>query len=318
MGSARGLFGSTAISSKDSQTSYLGHFSSPVTSLNVSQSGHTIICTSLGNERGLAALQVWKNAPRDPAEQGVSAGETGLGLSVVFTPTNKGSLWTSTISKHDENTYAIGGTRLLMIARHTFDSGADTRRAQHKLPVRSDVFSTMFLEPDVLAAGCRDGTVQLFDTRVREAGVMKLRHGSSVTHMRNVQDHCLVVNGLQGSLEMYDLRAPRPHAPSASFGRQTDPVVSYQGHQNSHTFQLGFDVDAALGVVAAAGDDGSVRLWSLYTGTSLDTTKLNRGRKPTQIQTLRFFHTAEQEDTRLLIATRDIVESWGCWTVCFR
>ena len=63
---------------------------------------------------------------------------------------------------------------------------------------------------------------------------------------------------------MYDLRSLKT---THSGGKETTiPIVTYSGHVNTCSFGLGFDVDPAKTVVAAAGDDNYVRLWSVNSG----------------------------------------------------
>lgn len=76
-----------------------------------------------------------------------------------------------------------------------------------------------------------------------------------VTHLRRI-DSGLVVTGLDGTLDVYDLRfTPRPS-------------VRLLNHSNSYTRDLGFDIwkDDFL---VAAGQDCKVRLWSLRKGVQL-------------------------------------------------
>ena len=75
---------------------------------------------------------------------------------------------------------------------------------------RSTVFSVAWLSSDVFSAGCRNGAIWLYD--LRSGGrIQRIRHPSTVTHLRKADDLRLVVAGLQnnvsGSLFMYQKEA---------------------------------------------------------------------------------------------------------------
>ena len=64
---------------------------------------------------------------------------------------------------------------------------------------------------------------------------------------------------------MYDLRNVKstltPHGHKESI-----PVIRYSGHEASCSFRLGLDISPNNSILAAAGEDGCVRLWSVTSG----------------------------------------------------
>ena len=130
-----------------------------------------------------------------------------------------------------------------------------------------DVFALEFLsnEPSVLMSGGRNGIINLTDLRVPNFGTQAdfIRHASSITHIRQLDDHRIIVAGLQSSLYQYDLRFRKTAA-------RTQPVLQYPEYHNKSTIRIGFDVDIESGVVAAAqehdGNHPPLQLFSLHGG----------------------------------------------------
>ncbi|GAA5846821.1 hypothetical protein JCM3766R1_006325 [Sporobolomyces carnicolor] len=124
---------------------------------------------------------------------------------------------------------------------------------------------------------------------------------SPVTNLRVLREdpNRIIVAGMNGSLGVYDLRFPREtkaletkpsrpnldrHGGQAAARRGgrgrgvtttkaqaspiralTVPVTTFEGHSNSFSSDLGFDTFRDQ-FVAAAGQDGKIRVWSLRTG----------------------------------------------------
>lgn len=164
------------------------------------------------------------------------------------------------------------------------------------LKTQSDVLALDWLSPRVLAAGLRDASIFLWDARSQGSAV-RLRHNSTVSALRRADGESrIVVCGLSNSLAMYDLRMVREgitDAEEASLlqkgghpeptqkrkrkrkGRQggsarqvSTPVLTFD-YSNAYRYPLGFDVSAELGLVAAAQDDGTIRMYSLQTGEKI-------------------------------------------------
>lgn len=138
----------------------------------------------------------------------------------------------------------------------------------------SNVLSIDWQSVDVIAQGHRNGTVQLWDTR-HNGTSLRLKHPSSINKIKRVDEHKLVVAGIEHALNMYDLRMPakesqmkakKRRAPGASLPTSwtSDPVIEYT-YRNSHSSGLGLDISHATGTLAAADATGLVNIFSLTT-----------------------------------------------------
>ncbi|KAG5913722.1 hypothetical protein E4U42_000910 [Claviceps africana] len=92
-------------------------------------------------------------------------------------------------------------------------------------------------------------------------------HASSITHLRSINPHQVLVAGLQNQMSLYDTRFFGA-APDGG-GNARAPLLSFPGYRNAAHVHAGWDVSTELGLVAAAHDDGTVRLFSLTTGRTL-------------------------------------------------
>ncbi|KAI9883848.1 MAG: plasma membrane H+-ATPase [Watsoniomyces obsoletus] len=129
-------------------------------------------------------------------------------------------------------------------------------------PSTTDVFAVEFLSEWTLAAGMRDGGIMIIDRRVGVPNPVPppidIQHPGSITHIRSVDGVQMVVNGLEHSLNMYDLRfatpPTKPHYMSTSQHERkkhsTKPILEYPDHNNEYRRNLGFDIDVEMGVVA--------------------------------------------------------------------
>ena len=200
---------------------------------------------------------------------------------MLLRPAAHTSVWTSTCSPTSGSIGVGTGTGVILI--HETPSGPTTQLhpfgdwSNRALPTASDVLALEFLSDATLAAGQRDGAVELLDTRELSRGrkpALALRHPSAVTHLRRVDEHRVVVNGLKSSvciftpmlcagsnrqLRMFDLRYAHQAAPMRGYLSPTRPLLVYE-HSNDFRIGLGFDVDLASGLVAA----GRISVQSLF------------------------------------------------------
>jgi hypothetical protein len=108
--------------------------------------------------------------------------------------------------------------------------------------------------------GLRNGRVVLADSRAPPAGAacaapLSFRLGAAVTGVSLLagEAHAAALAcAIDGTLARWDLRA-------AARG----PVARYEGHVNSATLALRHAIDADAALLAAPGEDGAVRVWSL-------------------------------------------------------
>ncbi|KAI9800413.1 MAG: hypothetical protein M1833_003299 [Piccolia ochrophora] len=170
---------------------------------------------------------------------------------------------------------AIGSDRgVILMSQDSVGGSVQTLRNSDWKPrpfnTISDVLATEFLDNHTIAAGQRDGYIQLMDVRMDGRGgrVLRVKHPSSVTHVRQVDASKIIACGLQSSLNMYDLRFPELPAWKKRAMQPTQAVLEYD-HFNDFRTDLGFDIDVELGLVAAGRDDNTVRLYSLHTAKVL-------------------------------------------------
>ncbi|MCJ1374534.1 hypothetical protein MMC20_005766 [Loxospora ochrophaea] len=182
----------------------------------------------------------------------------------------------------------------------------------------SNVLACAWLSSTVLAGGCRDGAVRLYDARSR-GEAKRLQHPSAVCHLRRADEYRVVAAGLENSLQTYDLRFSR--SPSSSKSTLTTPYITYPSYINPHHPSLAFDVSPSLGLVAAAtppplaspsaateGDQQSTSLFDLWTGRVVEGwTGLGKGNL--DIGCIAFTNN-EHGDDEALVGVGDTVELW--------
>lgn len=136
----------------------------------------------------------------------------------------------------------------------------------------TDVFALEFLSdnPSVLLSGGRRGIIDITDLRVPKFGSQAdtITHPSSITHIRQLDAHRILVSGLNSSLCQYDLRFRKLDSPDAVRSRKkprslynasaTRPILAYPDFHNTASIQHGLDVDLDTGVVAVGQEHDSV------------------------------------------------------------
>ena len=121
----------------------------------------------------------------------------------------------------------------------------------------TDVLAVDWQSVNVVLSGCRDGTVRLWDVRVREphGTSLRLRHSSTINHVRKLNDNSIIVAGIEGQLCTYDLR----------FLPEIDPfykpplsrpftTFSEYGTNGNQMFSVGFDVSENIVAAGIAKD----------------------------------------------------------------
>lgn len=149
----------------------------------------------------------------------------------------------------------------------------------------TDIFALEFLAENhnLLLSGGRKGILNIADFRVPNTYTRPadaINHPSSISHIRQLDSHRIIVAGLNSSLCQYDLRFRKLTKPVSSPGQKrkrsvesqkiTRSILQYPDFQNDSDFQIGFDVDLESGIVAAAQNSNHqspfVRLFSLHEG----------------------------------------------------
>ena len=202
-----------------------------------------------------------------------------LGIIVLLRPQILSPVWTSTCAP-TTGSLAIGTGVGIILIHEIFGPSPSTLLAagpasagtfsdwhNRSLSTSSDVLALEYLSEVSLAVGQRNGSIDLVDTRVLDRGrVLGMRHPRAVTHIRKVDEHLVVVNGLQSSvsassscakpsltsdfkLRMYDLRFPHPASPSTAYLDPTRPLLAFE-HENEFLMDMGFDIDVDTGLMA--------------------------------------------------------------------
>ncbi|TPX11032.1 uncharacterized protein E0L32_008069 [Thyridium curvatum] len=157
-----------------------------------------------------------------------------------------------------------------------------------------EMFSVDFARGNhnVLFAGGRSRGIHMADLREAPTAWARPVACGPVAHVRSVNEHQVVVAGINDHLALYDLRftgrdsrfrsqgwGSSSSSSAAARGKKgatktttttTKPLLTFPGYRNqAHLLQIGFDVDADHGLAAAAHDDGRIALYSLRTGRQL-------------------------------------------------
>jgi WD40 repeat protein len=150
--------------------------------------------------------------------------------------------------------------------------------------------------PTVILAGTRRGLIHLIDVRLEDTKLRSrlgaIKHPGSICNIKQIDDDLIVVAGLNSTLCNYDLRyckrqdRPKLWADSAAWSEPgismppnikdiyvTTPILTYPDHSNDAHLDLGFDIDAEAGIVAAVQDDEkyTVKVFSLKSGEVVQT-----------------------------------------------
>ncbi|EXK93896.1 hypothetical protein FOQG_05065 [Fusarium oxysporum f. sp. raphani 54005] len=139
------------------------------------------------------------------------------------------------------------------------------RAAQNGIQLPQETFAQDFQEGNhnVVFAGGRQPRLWITDLRAPEPQWSFANHASSISHIKSVNPHQVLASGLRSSMALYDVRY------LSSEPRGTKPLLYFHGHCNEAHFHIGWDVSPELNVVAAAQDNGTVKLFSLRSGRQL-------------------------------------------------
>ena len=183
-------------------------FTSPVTSISLSldkTQEKSLVCCSLGNEHNSGTIHIGK------FNRAVEDGRYGLEVHAVMKPRKGQGLFCTTISRYTRDLFAVGGENIILVS-----GGLHERLPM--LNIRSNCLAVEFLGEHTLASGSRNGLIRycgvfdvaddrLYDFRGQPEIQMTdfmIQHPSSVTHMRQVDDHFLIVAGLENSVSLKD------------------------------------------------------------------------------------------------------------------
>ncbi|KAF3012016.1 hypothetical protein E8E14_005488 [Neopestalotiopsis sp. 37M] len=152
-----------------------------------------------------------------------------------------------------------------------------------------DIFAVDYFRghDSIILGGGRPGRCFVTDTRTTDAHWQSFSHGTSITHIKSLNQHHVLVSGLQNKMRIYDLRMVDRQYRSTDGGTdewQTlhsgrEPafgLVEFPEYKNNAHIKIGLDVDLDTGIVATAHDDGRVALHSLQSGKQLESPEVDK------------------------------------------
>ncbi|KAF4958634.1 hypothetical protein FGADI_2239 [Fusarium gaditjirri] len=156
------------------------------------------------------------------------------------------------------------------------------RVAQNGIQLPRETFAQDFQEGNhnVVFTGGRQPRLWITDLRAPGPQWSFANHASSISHIKSVNPHQVLASGLKNSMALYDVRY------LASDPRGTKPLLHFYGHRNEAHFHIGWDVSPELNVVAAAQDNGTMKLFSLKSGRQLRCPAVETIRVDTPIKAL--------------------------------
>ncbi|KYK61715.1 hypothetical protein DCS_02858 [Drechmeria coniospora] len=114
------------------------------------------------------------------------------------------------------------------------------QNAPKDMHLPQEIFDQDFQQSNhnILLAGGRQPRLWMTDLRTPETEWMYIHHASSIARLRSVNEHQILVAGLQSSMALYDMRF---------FGRKPNgvkPLLRFPAYRNAAHFHMGWD-DAA-------------------------------------------------------------------------
>ncbi|KAM3589378.1 DDB1- and CUL4-associated factor 4 [Umbelopsis sp. WA50703] len=179
----------------------------------------------------------------------------------TFSHTKLGSFWSCDRSRINPSSTILGTDSHVL-----YFSGTDIHT---KFKIKSATLAAQIdpVQPNVFLCGGRDGHIRLYDVRqdrrkvdyFRGHGACTMKHKSAITHLhKSGSSFHVVAASMDGSLQTWDVRGQTNQTNERAW-----PVFRFNGHKNSHSRSHGFDVLEAANIVAVAGEDHVIRLWSL-------------------------------------------------------
>ncbi|KAH7074001.1 hypothetical protein BKA63DRAFT_416454 [Paraphoma chrysanthemicola] len=207
----------------------------------------------------------------------------------------------SIAATHTEHLAVAASSSVLLFSRSqtgTWDSTTPVTS------LNTDVLALDWISYSTIAFGSRDGSIRLYDTRSGGSSHI-LTHPHPISAIKRGDDQTrIVVSGLNSSLNLYDIRSPRvsrgswtgtddvkpyyhdEYSSNQNHSRRNNkrrkmkqtasnnwsqPVITFP-YINAHDPELGIDVHAGLGLVAAAQDletSTTIRISNMWTGQTV-------------------------------------------------
>ncbi|KAF5628380.1 myocyte-specific enhancer factor 2d [Fusarium sp. NRRL 52700] len=188
------------------------------------------------------------------------------------------------------------------------------RAAQNGTQLPQETFAQDFQEGNhnVVFTGGRQPRLWITDLRAPEPQWSFANHASSISHIKSVNPHQLLASGLKSSMALYDVRY------LTSDPRGTKPLLHFDGHRNEAHFHIGWDASPELNIVAAAQDNGTVKLFSLKSGCQLRCTAAETIHVDSPVKALMFQRMPRERMPSLFVGEGPLlrkfsfgIQEWG-------
>jgi WD repeat-containing protein 21A len=288
-------------------------FHTPVTAL--CSSGRTIVNSCLGGPGTPGSVCVtWQENKNNQQDSN----------SVVYKLPGRQSVWSAAVYEDSRgwNSRVCVGSSTCAYLLEPEVTGF------YKMPFQtdSDVFAVDFVGPEgkLIAAGCRNGMLSIFDPRVgtrhltAAQPVLSVSHPSAISNLKMVDNERYVLaSGLEDTLAMYDLRYIRPSRPVTPRSpyveghrnvnaSSSQPCVEYKGYSNLHTIRHGFAIREGSKSFAVGCDDGAVKVYDIWSGSDITGQQLMNHNFPCTVAGLQWTSAAG-----LFIGFGTSIEYWA-------
>ncbi|RKL23878.1 hypothetical protein BFJ68_g1037 [Fusarium oxysporum] len=185
------------------------------------------------------------------------------------------------------------------------------RTAQNGIQLPQEAFAQDFQEGNhnVVFTGGRQPRLWITDLRAPEPQWSFANHASSISHIKSVNPHQVLASGLKSSTALYDVR----YLSSDPLG--TKPMLHFNGHRNEAHFHIGWDVSPELKVVAAAQDNGTVKLFSLRSGRKLRCPAVELIHTDTPVKALMFQRMPRERMPSLFVGEGPLLRKFSFGTL---
>ncbi|KAF5625157.1 myocyte-specific enhancer factor 2d [Fusarium tjaetaba] len=242
-----------------------------MSSIKYHQPSHTILLTSRepDNACGIYFFSPRLSNHRDPNCPKWLLGESILYQRVAVPREGRGEwmVHNSTPAPSSSGLICVASSNRGLLSMHSEGSVSVVapRAVQNGTQLPQETFAQDFQEGNhnVVFTGGRQPRLWITDLRAPEPQWSFANHASSISHIKSVNPHQVLASGLKSSMALYDVRYLK------SDPRGTKPLLYFNGHRNEAHFHIGWDVSPELNVVAAAQDNGTVKLFSLKSGCQL-------------------------------------------------
>ncbi len=180
----------------------------------------------------------------------------------------------------------------------------------------TDVLAVDWQSINVVLSGCRDKTVRLWDVRVGglQGTTLRLRHPSTINHVRRLNDNSIIVAGLERQLCSYDLRF-LPNLATSHKADRTSPFTTFPEYETREYqgLTVGFDVSndvVAAGIAEGSGHNG-VQLFDAKSGRQMSASLRNKypgGGPPGSVRLVGGSHLWPAPS--LMYSSLNIIDEW--------